>query len=216
VTGAEWELVFDVCETVAGWLLRPRVRLAVVGLFGRSGAMNGFKTYTAALLTVLGSVVLGFTGGISWVQAAFLVVPAVVAACVRHGVSTSTASVLEKIDSFVSSAEGVVPKLTDEKVALVERFGGDVPDAMRLNPRNGVQAMLFVALLLVGLGGCKSGQFPGLAVQASGFGVTVGVDTRPVTEAVGVGVGSVLAGVAGVVAVPASQGGSTALPASGK
>lgn len=53
---------------------------------------SGYKTYIAGALTILGALGGFLTGTLAPEQAISLVVPAVLAMTVRHGVSTAAAS----------------------------------------------------------------------------------------------------------------------------
>jgi len=53
---------------------------------------SGYKTYIAGALAILGALGGFLTGSMSVDQAVNLVVPAVLAMTVRHGIATATAS----------------------------------------------------------------------------------------------------------------------------
>lgn len=53
--------------------------------------LSGYKTYIAGALTILGALGGFLTGNLAVDQAINLVVPAVLAMTVRHGVSTTAA-----------------------------------------------------------------------------------------------------------------------------
>lgn len=53
--------------------------------------MNGAKTYIVAAGAVLSAVGAALQGSLSWPEALAIIVPAILAATVRHGVSTEAA-----------------------------------------------------------------------------------------------------------------------------
>ena len=58
---------------------------------GRMIMLSGYKTYIAGALTILGALGGFLTGNLAVDQAINLVVPAILAMTVRHGVSTTAA-----------------------------------------------------------------------------------------------------------------------------
>lgn len=54
--------------------------------------LSGYKTYIAGALTILGALGGFLTGNLGVDQAVNLVVPAILAMTVRHGVSTATSA----------------------------------------------------------------------------------------------------------------------------
>lgn len=50
--------------------------------------MNGKKTYFAAAATVLGAVSAALAGTLTWPEALAIIVPAILAVTIRHGVTT--------------------------------------------------------------------------------------------------------------------------------
>jgi hypothetical protein len=54
--------------------------------------LSGYKTYLAGVLTILGAIGGFLTGTLPVEQAVNLVVPAILAMTVRHGISTATSA----------------------------------------------------------------------------------------------------------------------------
>jgi hypothetical protein len=70
----------------------------------------GYKTYITAGLAITGALLGALDGDITWSAAFGLVAPAALAACVRHGVSTSTAALMENIATALVKSAGQFAK----------------------------------------------------------------------------------------------------------
>jgi hypothetical protein len=68
---------------------------------------SGYKTYIAAVLALAGALASALDGDMTWQQASAIVVPAVIGAALRHGLSTSMAS-------FVSATVEAAAKAADQ------------------------------------------------------------------------------------------------------
>jgi hypothetical protein len=68
--------------------------------------LSGRKTYIVASLSALGALLGALDGEMSWQQAAAILVPSLLAAAVRHGISTSSATVLQTLlDAAAKAAD---------------------------------------------------------------------------------------------------------------
>jgi hypothetical protein len=106
----------------AAWLALPvRRRQGYLKRTGRSpvsidgdpkmlAPLAGYKTYIAAALAVIGALAGALDGGMTWQQASAIVVPAVIGAALRHGLSTSIASLLSSILGAAAKAADQVGK----------------------------------------------------------------------------------------------------------
>lgn len=66
--------------------------------------LAGYKTYITAGLAVTGALFGALDGDITWSAALGLIAPAALAACIRHGVSTSTAALIESVGTALAKA----------------------------------------------------------------------------------------------------------------
>jgi len=72
----------------------------------------GYKTYIAAVLAVLGALSGALDGDMTWQQSAAVVVPAVIGAALRHGLSTSIAALISAIvDSLAKAADQLAKRV---------------------------------------------------------------------------------------------------------
>lgn len=66
--------------------------------------LSGRKTYIVAGMSTVGALLGALDGEVSWQQAAGIVVPALLAAAVRHGISTSVAALVQAVLEAVAKA----------------------------------------------------------------------------------------------------------------
>lgn len=59
--------------------------------------LQGYKTYIASLVAVVGALAGALDGEMSWSAAMAVIAPAVIGAAVRHGISTSKAAIVEEL-----------------------------------------------------------------------------------------------------------------------
>ena len=72
--------------------------------------LAGYKTYIAAVLVVAGALAGALDGDMTWQQASAIVVPAVIGAALRHGLSTTVASLVSAIVEAMAKAADQVGK----------------------------------------------------------------------------------------------------------
>jgi hypothetical protein len=77
--------------------------------------LAGYKTYIAAVLAVAGALASALDGDMTWQQASAVIVPAIIGAALRHGLSTSVASLISAVaDALAKAADqvgnGAAPK----------------------------------------------------------------------------------------------------------
>jgi hypothetical protein len=53
--------------------------------------MNGAKTYIVAICAIIGTVGSAVSGAITWPEAFAIIVPAITAMTIRHGITTEAA-----------------------------------------------------------------------------------------------------------------------------
>lgn len=66
--------------------------------------LQGYKTYIAAMLAIVGAMLSALDGDLTWPQAFDLIVPAVLGMTIRHGVSTQALSIMASLASAVVKA----------------------------------------------------------------------------------------------------------------
>lgn len=68
--------------------------------------LAGYKTYIAAVLAVAGALAGALDGDMTWQQASAIIVPAVIGAALRHGLSSSVAGLLSAVlDAAAKAAD---------------------------------------------------------------------------------------------------------------
>jgi hypothetical protein len=81
--------------------------------------LAGYKTYIAAVLAVAGALAGALDGDMTWQQASAIVVPAVIGAALRHGLSTTVAALLSGIvDALAKAADQASKKAPAILLAL--------------------------------------------------------------------------------------------------
>jgi hypothetical protein len=66
--------------------------------------LAGYKTYIAAALAIAGALCGALDGEMSWQQAAALIVPSIIGAALRHGISTAGAALLRSVLQALAQA----------------------------------------------------------------------------------------------------------------
>jgi hypothetical protein len=66
--------------------------------------LSGKKTYIVAGTSIVGALLGALDGEVSWQQAATIVVPSLLAAAMRHGISTSAAALIQGVLETVAKA----------------------------------------------------------------------------------------------------------------
>lgn len=66
--------------------------------------LAGYKTYVTAGMAIIGALFGALDGDITWSAALGLIAPAALAACIRHGISTSTAALIQSVAMALAKA----------------------------------------------------------------------------------------------------------------
>ena len=74
--------------------------------------LAGYKTYIAAALAIAGALGGALDGDMTWQQAAAVIVPAIVGAAIRHGISATSAELLRTVLQALAQAADRTDKKT--------------------------------------------------------------------------------------------------------
>jgi hypothetical protein len=81
--------------------------------------LAGYKTYIAAILAVAGALAGALDGDMTWQQASAIVVPAVIGAALRHGLSTSVASLISGVADALAKTADQFGKVAPKAIAAL-------------------------------------------------------------------------------------------------
>jgi len=108
--------------------------------------LAGKKTYIAALLAILGAVLGGLDGDLTWPQSFELIVPAVLGLTLRHGISSSALSLAAALAASVAKAAADPDKQTS------------VAPELRSGPTTTAALLLAICLGATSLAACSAAQ----------------------------------------------------------